>query len=130
MRPASIDKEGTITVENNPEGGKKKNTFNAVSFIMCILICLIVSVSSLAVYDRYYSQKIVYIDIKAFMDDQRAKYIAQKITGDKFKNNVDHIKEIVEKLPGNYVVMLNLPAEGGASGRIIVRNAVTVELER
>ncbi len=110
------------------EATEKRNNFLNVA--MYVVISFVVSISVVAAYDRYFSTKIAYIDLGAFMDDQRAQYMSQKITADQFNRRVDHIKEAVDKLPRNYVLMIKMPEERRTPGSLIVKNAVTLDLDQ
>ncbi len=115
---------------------KKERNAKGVSifdFIIFALISLIVTVSALIVYDRYFAQRIAYIDIKAYMEDQRGKYLAQKINDEQLSKNIDHIKEVVDRLPKNIVLLVNLPAPpngDNSDGHVVVKNAATINLDK
>ncbi len=102
-------------------------------FIVFALISVIVTVLTLVVYDRYFAQRIAYIDIRAYMEDQREKYLAQKITDEQLSKNIDHVKEVVDRLPKNVVLLANLPAQpngGNSDGYFLVKNAASINLDK
>ncbi len=113
--------------------GKKENGVGIFDFIIFALISLIVAVSTLIVYDRYFAQRIAYIDVKAYMEDQRGKYLAQKIDDEQLSRNMDYIKDVVDKLPNNVVLLVNLPAPpygDNSDGHVVVKNAATINLNK
>ncbi len=112
---------------------RKEKGVGVFDLIIFAMISLIVMVSTLIVYDRYFAQRIVYIDMKAYMEDQRAKYLAQKITDEQLSKNIDHIKEIVDRLPSNVILLVNLPAPPNgenSEGYVVVKNATTINLDK
>jgi hypothetical protein len=130
LKGVSTSKEGTKMAEQTKKLGKGIGIFD---FIVFALTSVIVTVSTLVVYDRYFAQRIAYLDIKAYMEDQRGKYLAQKITDEQLSKNIDHIKEVVDRLPKNIVLLVNLPAPpngGNSDGYVVVKNAAAINLDK
>ncbi len=122
----------TETTEKKEPQRKEGNGSGIVffNFVIFALISVIITVSALILYDRYYAQKIVFVDIKAYMDEQKSQYMAKKLTDEQLSKNIDRIRTIVEKIPKNYIVLVNLPSLQQETGSLVVKSAVTVNLNQ
>ncbi len=85
---------------------------------ICLLVALITSFSSVYSYDRWYAQKIVAVDIKGYIAQQRDNYMAGKLTDEELKRSFDHLENIVVAIPKNRVVIM---------GDAVVRNVETIK---
>jgi hypothetical protein len=88
-------------------------------FAVMAAVSVIVSLSSVVVYDRYFAQKIVSVDLKGYMDDQRSQYAARKLSDEQLDKNLARVKGILEQIPKNHVVMM---------GDAVIKNAEVVKL--
>jgi len=86
--------------------------------ILCVLVSVASSVASLAAYDSWYAQKLVAVDIKGYISDQRDKYIAGKLTDDELKRSFDKLEQVVTAIPKNKAVLM---------GDLVVRNVETIK---
>jgi hypothetical protein len=86
--------------------------------ILCVLVSVASSVASLAAYDSWYAQKLVAVDIKGYISDQRDKYIAGKLTDDELKRSFDKLEQVVTAIPKNKAVLM---------GDLVVRNVEVVK---
>ncbi len=75
-------------------------------FLIILVVSLLCSTMAVAVYDRYFAQKVVTINLRAFMEHQRELYLAGKVTADQVKQNLDDLVASVKKAPKNKVVIL------------------------
>lgn len=85
--------------------------------VAMLLVSATSSVVSIAVYDRWFAQKIVAVDIKGYIDETRELYLAKKIGIDEAIariNKLDSIEEFTKSAPKNTVVLM---------GDAVVRNA-------
>lgn len=89
-----------------------------VAFCVCLLVALITSFASVYSYDRWYAQKIVAVDIKGYIAQQRDNYMAGKLTDEELKRSFDHLENIVIAIPKNRVVIM---------GDAVVRNVETIK---
>lgn len=86
--------------------------------ILCVLVSVASSVASLAAYDSWYAQKLVAVDIKGYISEQRDKYIAGKLTDDELKRSFDKLEQVVTAIPKNKAVLM---------GDLVVRNVEVVK---
>ncbi len=70
-------------------------------------------------YDQYVAQKIVAVDIKGFISQQRELYVAGKIDSEQFQRNVDRMEALVTDTKPNQVVLM---------GDAVVRNAKIIDV--
>ena len=84
----------------------------------CVALSLAVSLATLYIYDRWYAQKIVAVDIKGYIAQQRDNYLAGKLNDDELKKSFDHLERIITTIPRNRVVIM---------GDAVVRNAETIK---
>ncbi|MEI6703260.1 MAG: hypothetical protein WCL71_06950 [Deltaproteobacteria bacterium] len=85
---------------------------------ICLLVALITSVASVYSYDRWYAQKIVAVDIKGYIAQQRDNYMAGKLTDEELRRSFDHLENVVIAIPKNRVVIM---------GDAVVRNVETIK---
>ena len=85
---------------------------------ICLLVALITSFASVYSYDRWYAQKIVAVDIKGYIAQQRDNYMAGKLTDEELKRSFDHLENVVIAIPKNRVVIM---------GDAVVRNVETIK---
>lgn len=84
----------------------------------CLLVALMTSFASVYSYDRWYAQKIVAVDIKGYIAQQRDNYMAGKLTDEELKRSFDHLENVVIAIPKNRVVIM---------GDAVVRNVETIK---
>jgi len=96
------------------ETGKKERYFN---WLLTLLISLLISLVSIFVYDRFFVQKIVAVDVKGYIAEQRDLYISGKINEEQLKANIDKMEKAVTSIPRNKVIIM---------GDAIIRNAEVV----
>ena len=91
-----------------------------VPALVCIslLIALITSFASLYSYDRWFALKIVAVDIRGYIAQQRDNYLAGKMTEDELKRSFDRLERVVIAIPKNKVVIM---------GDAAVRNIETIK---
>jgi len=75
-------------------------------FMTTVLISALVSAGMVAGYDRWFAQKIVALDVKGYIAEQRDLFISGKIDEDQLKRNFDRLEKVKEKVPGNRVIIL------------------------
>jgi hypothetical protein len=83
-----------------------------------LLISLITSFASLYIYDRWFALKIVAVDIRGYIAQQRDSYLAGKMTEDELKKSFDRLERVVIAIPKNKVVIM---------GDAAVRNIETIK---
>jgi len=85
---------------------------------ICLFCALMTSFVSVYSYDRWYAQKVVAVDIKGYIAQQRDNYMAGKLTDEELKRSFDHLENVVVAIPKNRVVIM---------GDAVVRNAETIK---
>jgi hypothetical protein len=96
------------------EIGNKERHFN---WPLTLLISLLISLVSIFVYDRFFVQKIVAVDVKGYIAEQRDLYISGKINEEQLKANIDKMEKVVTSIPKNKVIIM---------GDAVIRNAEVV----
>jgi hypothetical protein len=71
-----------------------------------VLISVVIMIGTLAVYDRYCAQKIVALDVKGYIAEQRDLYLNGKINEEQLKENFDRLEKAKERVPKNRVIIL------------------------
>ena len=85
---------------------------------ICLVVSLGASLATVAGYDRWYAQKVVAVDIKGYIAQQRDNYLAGKINDDELKRSFDRLEAVIMTIPKNRVIIM---------GDAVVRNAETVK---
>lgn len=86
-------------------------------FVTTVLICAAVTAGMIAGYDRWFAQKIVALDVKGYIAEQRDLFISGRIDEEQLKRNFDRLEKVKEKVPANRVIIL---------GDVLVRKNVEV----
>ena len=71
-----------------------------------VLISVVIMIGILAVYDRYCAQKIVALDVKGYIAEQRDLYLSGKINEEQLKEHFDRLEKAKERVPKNRVIIL------------------------
>jgi hypothetical protein len=85
---------------------------------LCLIVSVASSVASIAAYDQWYAQKVVAVDLKGFITDQRDKFVAGKISEDELKRSFDRLEQVVTAIPKNKAVLM---------GDLVVRNVEIIK---
>jgi hypothetical protein len=111
--PANIKTPQTAINSGNQEG-----MGIPVVVCICLFVAFITSFASVYSYDRWYAQKIVAVDIRGYIAQQRDNYMAGKLTDEELKRSFDHLENVVIAIPKNRVVIM---------GDAVVRNVETIK---
>ncbi len=85
---------------------------------ICLVVSLGASLATIAGYDHWYAQKIVAVDIKGYIAQQRDNYLAGKLNDDELRKSFDRLEAVITAIPKNRVIIM---------GDAVVRNAETVK---
>jgi hypothetical protein len=77
-------------MENNKE---KRSGLTFKSVMLIILLNLLVSIASICVYDRLFSQKVMAFDISGYMAEQKRLFFAGKITEEELLKSLDRVDQ-------------------------------------
>jgi hypothetical protein len=126
-----MNEESNLETSEQPENmgavlasisAPKEHPKRQPGLIPIIALCLGVSFGSSLVtilgYDRLYAQKVVAVDIKGYIAQQRDSYLAGKLNDDELKKSFDRLETVITAIPKNRVVIM---------GDAVVRNAETVK---
>lgn len=118
----SQESENNKDAVSVPKEYPKKHPKQHPSLVSMIAICVAVSIgASLATivgYDRWFAQKVVAVDIKGYISQQRDNYLAGKLNDDELKKSFDRLETVITAIPKNRVIIM---------GDAVVRNAETVK---
>lgn len=87
-------------------------------FSLSLLVSLAVSVLCLFAYDRFLAQKVVAIDMKGYIAEQRDLYLAGRIDDEELRRRIDRLEEVSLAVPANRVVLM---------GDAVVRNVEMIK---
>ena len=74
--------------------------------ILVIVVSLVSSLATVTVYDRFLAQKVVAVNVNEFLQGQKDLVLANKITVDDFKANLDRYMAAMRSQPKNRVLIL------------------------
>ena len=81
-----------------------------ISFGAAVLIAILISVTSsfatVIAYNHWLAQKVVTVDLKGYLMESRDWYASGKITAEQVTEGLKTIKEQIDKLPANQVVVM------------------------
>ena len=73
--------------------------------LYCVLIGVLVSISSLFVYHRYYAPKIVAVDLNGYVTQQRILFLKGEIGEEELKENFDKLERVISGLPKGTIAL-------------------------
>ncbi|MDD2736676.1 MAG: hypothetical protein PHF56_22315 [Desulfuromonadaceae bacterium] len=100
-----------------PKEQPKQQSDLILLFALCLAVSFGASLATIAGYDRWYAQKVVAVDIKGYIAQQRDNYLAGKLNDDELKRSFDRLETVITAIPKNRVIIM---------GDAVVRNAETV----
>lgn len=89
-----------------------------VQWLITLVISLLISLASIFIYDRFFVQKIVAVDVKGYIAEQRDLYLSGKINDEQLKANIDRMEKVVGDIPKNKVVIM---------GDAVIKNAEVIK---
>ena len=110
----SVPKE---TPKTYPKEQPKRQPGTLALLGACLVVSLGASLATIAVYDRWYAQKVVAVDIKGYIAQQRDNYLAGKLSDEDLRKSFDRLEAAITSIPKNRVIIM---------GDAVVRNAETV----
>lgn len=95
-------------VSNNPQNTKDplRTGISKGLAAMVVAISLMSSALSVAVYDTFIAQKVVTVNIRKYIDEQRDLYLAGKISAEQVTQNLDYLIASFKSAPRNKVIIL------------------------
>lgn len=93
---------------------ESKPLSRTATVILATLVSSIVSCGSLLMYDRFFAQKIMTVNMTQYLKDQSDLYFAGKITRDELAANFDRFSQTVKAQPKNKVILLEDVVANGA----------------
>lgn len=75
------------------------------SVITTVFISLAISLSCVTAYHYYFAPQIVAVDLRGYVKDQRDMFLANKISKEELKKNLDKLEIVITGLPENNVVL-------------------------
>lgn len=74
--------------------------------VVTVIVSIFSSVASIAVYDRFFAQKVVTANISKFVIDQRDLYFQGKIDKQQYVNSLTNFIALLKSQPKNRVIIL------------------------
>jgi hypothetical protein len=113
------DKKGAVSEPLMPPKEHPKLQPGLVPIVaLCLAISFGASLATVAGYDRWFAQKVVAVDIKGYISQQRDNYLAGRMSDDELKKSFDRLETVITAIPKNRVIIM---------GDAVVRNAETVK---
>jgi len=103
-RYQEIEPEERRSVE--PVTSTIRNRSEFRTLLYAVLLSIVAMIGILVVYDNYYAQKIVALDVKGYIAEQRDLFLAGKINEDQLKKSFDRLEQVKERVPKNRVIIL------------------------
>jgi dephospho-CoA kinase len=85
---------------------KEKQELQLAGIGVCLLMSIAASAATVFVYDHWYAQKIVAVDMKGYITLQRYKYRDGKINDDDLRKAFDKLELEMNAIPKNKIVIM------------------------
>ena len=100
-----VDIGSTVVAQEEPV--RTNGTRSQIKLVIATMfISILCSAASVAVYDRFFAQKVVTTNIAQFVLDQRDLYFSGKIDKEQYVANLNRFVALVKSQPRNRVVIL------------------------
>ena len=73
--------------------------------LITVLISIVISAGSVFVYDQFFAQKIIMLDLKGYVATLRDLYIAGKIDDKQLQSAIDRIEVVVNSQPKRKIII-------------------------
>lgn len=77
-----------------------------------------ISFGSVYLYDRFFAQKVVAVDLQGFLEKQKGLYLRGDIDDLELRRRMERLEHLVESVPQHHAVVL---------GDVVVRNVEILE---
>jgi hypothetical protein len=117
------DNKPDLTKMNIEKGQKRcfrRDRLTVGVVILLLIVNIIVSITAVSLYDRYFARRVAFIDIRGYMLDRKKLFLAGSITEKQFTESVDEIEKALQKTDKRTVVLL---------GDAVVRNAEKINID-
>lgn len=75
-------------------------------YLEVVFIALIAAAAANYGYDHYFASKIVVMDMKGYLREQKALLVAGEITEEQWKAGLDKLGQVLDKQPANQIILL------------------------
>lgn len=98
--------------------GTHVKSANRPSLLLVLAVSLVTSAVSVAAYDHFIAQKVVAVDIKSFIEDKKADFVAGRLDEAGMKREMDKLEATVAAIPKNKAVLM---------GDLVVKNVQIIK---
>jgi hypothetical protein len=94
-----------MTIEKTAGTNGEPRRRRVLPVIYAILLNLIVSATTVFIYDQYFAQKVVVFDRNGYRDQQKKLFFAGKITEEELFMSLDRVEELMRRENANTVIL-------------------------
>lgn len=120
----SVQSETLIEWDRTTSSGSAKSNMDImIAVVIRLLLSIAVSAASIYIYDQYFAQKVVMIDILGYVDQQKQLYLSGKISEEEWRAIPDDIDRAMNKeikAHKNTVILIK---------DAVIRNARKIEIK-
>ena len=77
-----------------------------VTFLISLVVSLLTATSVVGIYDQRYAQKLVVMDLKGYIRNQRDKAMSNEISDEELRRKFDAMEAALLAQPANHTVLL------------------------
>lgn len=86
--------------------------------LLCLVMSTAISAGAVFMYDKFFVPKIISIDIKGYLIEQRDLFMAGKIKEEDLVKNMDKLEKIIKDIPKNKIILM---------GDAVIKNAEVIK---
>jgi hypothetical protein len=106
--------------EQTPECSKPRNAIGLINWLIIVCLMVLSSTASVAIYDRYYANRLVAFDLQGYLLNQRLAMQKNQLTEKQLGENLDALKAKLDNIPANQAVI---------TADVVLRNIEVLKLE-
>ena len=77
-----------------------------VALVISLLVSLFTSGAAVIAYDHWVAPKLVAVDVKGYIDEQKDLYLRGKITDVQLNERFEHMEKVIKSLPKNKIAVM------------------------
>ncbi|ANA41774.1 hypothetical protein A2G06_16675 (plasmid) [Geobacter anodireducens] len=118
MSAEATKAQATSSFPSQPPVQPACGVTKATAVFLAIVVSVATSTASVVAYDRYFAQKVVAVDIKSFIEEKKADYVAGRLDDAGMKREMDKLEAAVASIPKNRAVLM---------GDLVVKNVEIIK---
>ena len=112
--------ESTMRTDKEEKHQPQTHRLAVGTVIFLLIVNIVLSATSVYVYDKYFAQRVAFVDIRGYLFDRKKLFLNGTISEKEFTESVDNIEKALKKVGKRTIVL---------QGDAVVRNAEKIDID-